>query len=257
MRQITSPSFAVAGASGLRAVSSRGTSGIVTDPLAAHVADEPARYSLTGIAPGYECVQDDTGQKWRYKAPSTAVAGYFVAGGTQDGIYTPRFLVNNRPHCVILGGDDDTGGFLESDTQWLIHIPNQQGGDAIYYSNDDVATPDLCSTWLDANTNQPVALTVTPVTQGELDAGCVLSGGDVASNGTVLANGAYNGRNNYTDISGESALFQWNDEWDSGGAPFSSANTAFPWQADWSGNSPAPTVTRNDVASVANWEVVS
>jgi hypothetical protein len=218
-------------------------------------------------------------------APSTAQGGVFVSGGTQDGIYVVSVAVsplNGRNYYLILGTaniDDthlnwtglntinDTLGHGPSSPGWL--VSNTNTGDYYYYSLSDTATPDLASNWKNANDDSPASITVSNVTQGELDAGMLVSGaGTEAVNGSfVNRNTILSARPSYGHVANPAILIKANDLDDvdvidiNGSTPYATNEAAlfFPWIGTWTtdtGTPPAPTVTRDDVASEANWSNV-
>lgn len=218
----------------------------------------------------------------RLAAPSTAQGGVFVAGGTQNGVYEVDGTVNGKNKYQLLGGSAGSQAcyWFSGGSKWII-----LNGDPLYYSLEDVATPDLVTVWLKASDDTPaLGLTVTSVTQGELDAGLTVAGAGAADvSHTVEVDGYYSvrggayGRNFYVmighDVAPSGGLpslfgvylfadpFPWaiSDSEDNAGFLSSDLNTIFPWGLSWNANDsdpPAPTVTRNDVASEANWEAV-
>lgn len=210
-------------------------------------------------------------------APSTAQGGVFVAGGTRDGVY-PKSEASNagKDYFVLLGVDDDpTNGAIT----WWNNINDQfgigpssagfaiedaNGAGPIYYSNSDVATPDLASNWKNASDDSPASITVTSVSVGELNAGVtVAAAGSGAANGVFPVNGNLAGRNQFSRL-GAALDLNWDAPdggiWQFGSSYYNSTdNVAFPYQATFmeqDGSAPAPTVTRNDVASEANWSTL-
>lgn len=133
----------------------------------------------------------------------------------------------------------------------------------------NVSTPDQVITWYDtSNLGAIASITVTSVSVGELNAGATLAGaGTSASNGVIpgpTKSGSDPGTRELGDVTNLNALSAfWDgvDLWEIGnpnaGRYSSSQNKAFPWQitnlAPDDGIAPAPTVTRNDVATEANW----
>lgn len=174
-------------------------------------------------------------------APSTAQGGVFVSGGTQDGIYSKRGTANGRDYGNLLGtSDDNTSSSYTWDgvDRWRIF---DVGGETLYYSLSDVATPDLATNWKNASDDSPAGIAVTSVTQGEVVAGFSFNGVN------FQVNGSNDGCNIYADILGVAESIQRaGGAWSAGGA---AEGSAFPWQNGSTG-------VRNDVASEANWEVV-
>lgn len=213
-------------------------------------------------------------------APSTAQGAVAVFGGIQNGIYPKRGLNGGKSYFNLLGADDDPNGtaisWNDGLNRWYIQL---DGDDTYYYSESNVATPDLASNWKYAQdgmgpfglafAGDPAPITVTSVSVGELNAGATIAGA-----GTPEANGVLVGPTvaagdpgNYGigDVigatpNGNRAFFN-GTEWSVGAIYFggysSTQNRAFPWQLTDlipdDGDAPAPTVTRNDVATEANW----
>jgi hypothetical protein len=205
------------------------------------------------------------------KAASTSQTAVFVSGaGTREtnGIYTMRGVNDGKPYFVLLGAEDDLGVPIFSRTNiiywdaggatWLM-IGSDNGAGSPYTSTDDVAFPWL-ATWVVTDGDAPVP-TLTPIFQGELDAGVTVAGaGTNSDNGTYLVTGAENGIPIYQKSALQISFFD-GGLWLStdGGFPVDYAGDAtpkLPWQSSWSvndGAAPAPIVSRDDVASEANW----
>lgn len=230
------------------------------------VADEAERYALTGISPGQLVLQTDNSTTYRLLAPSMAQGGVFVSGGTQDGIYQIEGIDNGKSYYPILGYvEDDPFIYWDTDgtPRWVILHPSGDG--ELYYSTSDTLTPDLATDWKNASDDSPAGITVTSVTQGELDAGVTVAGaGSNSYNGTFL-NATHlgvvsTGYTNY-EVNVFNALGTWlilNIEEDTGYS--ATAPGTFPWEVSYTaetGDTPAPTVTRNDICAPNNWEVVS
>jgi hypothetical protein len=321
-------------------------------------------------------------------APSTAQGGVFVSGGMQDGIYTHRPNTDNYG-LVGISDNDVVNGFASIrfngnyPNGWEIISPSPDGVD-LYYSLDNVATPDLATSWkdptappkfvIDLNTledghsygsagnsnvaiisiypdfgnlddshitwdgsdafaiigtsdsptkqqiidkmvslggglitdlgglkvqvaptdanlvplsfdgmtgsgetsdSQAANITVSSITQGELDAGVIVAGA-----GTTIANGTWVQSSTeapqytklgYKQLGGDVMFWNGTDKWllntprDCPGCDqtsYESAdNTAFPWEATFdnsspaNGDNPAPTLSRNDIASESNWSL--
>jgi hypothetical protein len=215
-------------------------------------------------------------------APSTEQGGVFVSDGTQDGIYIIGDNYNGRPRLNLLGsalnGESQsiTWNAFGFANKWTIF--NADEGDPLYYSLSNVATPDLATNWKNASDDSPASITVTSVAQGKLDAGVQVTGA-----GTSSYNAPYSNRG----ISGSKAWFFYNkvgeattdpddvppahciardeDEWIINGvvgvSGYATEDDPNPYWFPFddpvyvlqSGSAPAPTVTRNDVCSEANW----
>lgn len=217
-------------------------------------------------------------------APSTAQGGVFVSGGTQDGIHArltdpvngkAAYLglgldPNNISYTVTYSSSFITDFTAENDgTGWAI-ISNV--GIFTYYSLSNVATPDLATNWKNASDDSPASITVTSVTQGELDAGVLVAGaGSSAANGvgvgpTRYVDGEDPGTYGIGNLTGDTVrAYFGGSAWVIGNpnnfVNYGSAQKkAFPWQitdlAADTGTPPAPTVTRDDVASEPNWNNV-
>jgi hypothetical protein len=200
-----------------------------------------------------------------------------VLGGTQDGVYTIDATLNGRAAFFLLGGGGSANGdtisacyWYSNNQQWIItNVSTSQ----VYYSGSDVPTPDLASNWKNASDDSPAAITVTNIEQGAIDAGLAVSGaGTSAINGSFLNNGSLNtdfGPRYYYNLVGETADAAVNSvfmhsitKWTVGGSDqlyTYNGTDAFPFSLAFTvnnGNSPAPTVIRNNVATEANWTSV-
>jgi hypothetical protein len=206
-------------------------------------------------------------------APSTEQGGVFVP---ELGIYTIRGQFGGKSWYGLLGQEVSAGDAYSvtwATDRWFIY---DNAGDPLYYSLSDVATPDLASNWKNASDDSPASITVTSVTQGELDAGVTVVGAGTASiSGLVEVDGQYSKTGNFNsepfyNLIGHSVNVNQHSIWSAGESdPYWSIadsediggftgfpGTVFPWQPTWGAtdsNPPAPTVTRNDVASEANW----
>lgn len=203
-----------------------------------------------------------TGLTYELQSPSATVAGVSLLGSPAadpNALYDINGQVQGRNNYEKLGMEvlkiqwtpDIQANFSigPSAPGWVVFI---EGDASYFYSTDDVATPDLAEDWFDV-TDTPVALTVSTFMQGELDAGVTVVGGQ-SEDDIYPASTPANGFNSYVQLGGEQFLaIQFNGTVWSSTSSASSDATAFPWQADWSGASPAISVTRNDVASLANW----
>jgi hypothetical protein len=188
-------------------------------------------------------------------APSTAQGGVFVSGGTQDGngiyVYTDVDFVG---YSRI--GQSDTSssshGIEQAGGRWKIYGVDGAGGDSLYYSTSAVATPDLASNWKNAADDTAASITVTSVTQGELDAGVtvVRTGPDAGIFQRYLASDlAFTHYKGVVVTANEMACD--GTHWLLPSEDASADCPAFPWQANWTARS--ATVTRNNVAAEANW----
>lgn len=196
--------------------------------------------------------------------------------------YSKRGTFNGKSYYNKIGSATSTSlsAIFWSSATW--HITNAIGVD-LDTSTSDVATPDLATfllatvvtnvAWLNASDDSPASITVMSITQGELDAGVTVAGA-----GTATSNGAFVNRStvvfarpSYGRLADPATIIQANDINDVdnindnglGGDPsYSTTEPGLraPWLGTWitaSGVIPTPTVTRNDVASEANWEIVS
>lgn len=211
-------------------------------------------------------------------APSSTVTAMFVGGaGTAEAnaIYTGRGMSGGKEYFNILGAPDDSGplaavwGDFGSGDGWNI---TDIDGIVLYFSAEDVATPNLVVTWIAVTGSLPVP-TVSPITQGELDAGALpQNAGTTSVNIPMLVTSPSLGFPQYTgfnlpsssqivygqDITGFSIHDpDSNDLYEATGN-----NGPFPWNQTYAvgggtGTPPAPTVIRDDVASEANWGPVT
>ncbi len=211
------------------------------------ITEAPAEFVLTNPA-----IQQLT-------TPSTAQGGVFVAGGTQDGVYTKQGTYNSRDFFILLGAlgidpeNNSAVTWIADGARWTITTDGSQ----LYYSNSDVATPDLATNWKNASDDSPADITVTSVTEGLLAAGFVMVGSDVAdTNDVYVASGNAIGRNSYRGLV-TSRVLAWNgSRWSADSTfatPRSSDNTSTPIDAVFSNSA---VITRDDVASESSWEVV-
>jgi hypothetical protein len=204
-------------------------------------------------------------------AASTTVAGVVVLGGTQDGIFLIHYAIGIPPFdrdndsYLLLGNTDFRLRWTSS--MWLL---DDIDDNHYYYSLSDVATPDLALNWKNAADDTPASITVATVTQGELDAGVTVAGaGTSAANGAYDVRNSYDGRQHYnfvgqpTDFDARSILngagFWVVNDTEGSAYYIATSGSAFPWGQTFdvgAGDPPAPTVTRNDIASEANWDNV-
>lgn len=229
-----------------------------------------------------------TGPHQRLIAPSIAQGGVFVSGGTEDGVWSKDpSPINGKASFTFLG--QTVGGNYQF--HWSTNLNSEFGagpssagfgiydvtnGGLIYYSLSAVATPDLASDWLNASDDSSASITVISVTRGELDAGITIAGA-----GTPEVNGIFFGPMRCSGPSmdpGDAAIFNGGnmnvvtralhnsgEGWQIGnpalGGYASAQNIALPWQitdlTPDDGEAPAPTISRNDVATEQNWETVS
>lgn len=178
---------------------------------------------------------------------------------TVSGVsYSKRGTNGGKPYYNKIG---ETNSITLNAIVWTAavwHVTNAIGAD-LDTSANDVATPDLATfllgtlvtntAWLNASDDTSASITVTSVTQGELDAG-IRIGDDPES--TYQANGIENGRNKFIDvITGSRESISWDGtKWQREGTGLNFDNVAFPWQGTAEG------ITRDDVASEPNWEAV-
>ena len=232
----------------------------------------------------YYTSADDVAEPWLVSAwtPQNGATGaptvtaqiqypaVFVSGaGTPEtnGIYTARGNFTDtdsvtRPYYKIFGSSDAIGdgptllGILHTSgttfRQWILSDDNA----GLYYASDqDAAFPWLPLTWREADIGTAPAPTLTPVTQGELDAGVAVAGaGEPGANGTYPRDN--NARSYGNVLPGGGGDGTWVVTGDNGGY-YAAGPVSFPWQATYTpddGAPPAPTVSRNDVAAEANWQ---
>ena len=186
--------------------------------------------------------------------------GVFVAGGTQDGVYSKRanFTGSGKDDFVLLGLPDSQQGNIE----WVsffestgtggyngsAFIFRDAGSNPLYYSASNVATPDLASNWKNDADDTPASITVTSLTQGDLAAGFKID------SVTYQLNGNQNGRGKYSDVLSVADSVVWDGlgwkyyngaEW---GSDINIGNVAFPWQG-----TPEVSITKSNPAAEANW----
>lgn len=188
----------------------------------------------------------------QFNAASTAQGGVFVAGGTQDGVYTTAGIDGGfgRMNFGLLGQDTVVGaidpyaiGWNGDESRWQI----MSDSGMLYYSLSDVATPDLASDWKNASDDTPASITVTSLSAGDLVAGFKIS------TVTYIVDGAVNGRNKYSDVLGVAVAVVWDPaevKWRyfDDGPSVNIANVAFPWVG-----TPEVTVDKSNVAAEENW----
>lgn len=202
--------------------------------------------------------------------PSALVTAMFPSGaGTAEAnaIYTSRGMNEGKEYYNILGAADNvTVSSIRWDgSQWDIFSAS---GDSMYFSPDDVTTPDLATTWNNNFFGDPPSPTVAPITQGELDAGTWNDdAGSEDANGARCVVGNATGFNLYQTPGGstDSQTSNAGDIWRIG-IPvglvgyLGLAPTAFPWETTYEagdGSDPAPTVQRSNPAGEANWGPVT
>jgi hypothetical protein len=195
---------------------------------------------------------------YRLKAPSTAPGGVFVSGGAADGIY----VFTTADSYIKLGTEFSPHEIYWNGLNWVI---NSYGGSTVYYSNDNVGSPDLVQNWLDASDNNPVSISVISVTKGEMDAGLTVSGaGSGFVNGpmpkSANVESARYGYGSDRRIMHFGGFWNLVDDQLAATAYVAESESAFPWPGlGWllvDGDAPAPAVSRNDIAAPANWEIV-
>lgn len=234
---------------------------------------ELAAWSSAGFfglepAPGVMVLQ-------QLNTPSSTVAAMFPSGAGSaetNAIHTERGTNGGKPYYNTIGQAD---ALMSSSILWhdagagifVWDIFNSLNT-IIYRSLDNVATPDLVTTWIVAPGNEPAPV-VFPITQGELDAGAF-----VLNAGTPEANGAYpsmpgSGVNRYQQIdnghrvvSGNLLIPVWSveDEVDGAWQYLNSTAAAFPFGLTFTvniGDPPAPTVQRSNPAGEPNWGPVT
>lgn len=230
-------------------------------PPIPHVADANARLSLT--------------------AEGVVVSG---AGTAEvNGFWSRTEIINDRQSFTLV--NQAFGGQAEwrtswSGSQWTM---NGAGATTYYFSTDDVATPDLVTTWQQAEdhgtpvgqlplptvTHSPGQVTgagyqVTQDDEGnaivhtfngdgaDADAGLVFGGYSYVANGTA------NGKNYYNPVgaTNDPASFAitysgavWNHITEFGSADEAGTDADYPWLSTWDTSA----VTRNPIASLSNW----
>lgn len=240
---------------------------------------------LTPSAPGFVLRSDEGPQYYSLSAVATPdLAGtdkvtlqisnpdlgvsVWKANGTNNGKKSYSKLSPGEDYSIFWSTDlqADVGG--PSSPGWA-YVDND--GPSIVWSTSNVATPDLATgwtndggafalvvtnvAWLNAADDTPASISVTSISVGELNAGVTMAGN--ADAGVYVLAAPAGGQTTYSILGGVLGIINAGvGEWDTNSAfALSVPPVAFPWQADWSGNSPAPTVTRNDVASEANWQL--
>jgi hypothetical protein len=214
------------------------------------------------------------GPHQRLNAPSTAVAGIFVdESGNGPGFFFSSGTINGKTSYAIpttndvFGSPVATGTISWSGTRWEAYFYEE----LFIVSSSDVATPDLATGW--THNGDPWTNPIRSFTQGELRAG--LTAVYPVTNafftaGTYILRASswvYYSRPVYVPPTivdsevpdyvpnGSGALVIVADDWADRAAHLWTASVAFPWEG--SDDNPAwPTITRNDVASEANWEVL-
>lgn len=201
-------------------------------------------------------------------APSASVTAYSVLGGGSpeyNGIYTVRGTSAGKPYYNLLGKSNDSASFAIGWDGINWYIADNASGIAYQGTGVAIATPDLVPLWLNTddnpiNTGLAPSPTVSAVTQGELDAGVLVTGaGTVAANGAQTVSGNAVGFTKYGTVS-NGVMFGGSD-WDVVGDDliYRAAPAAFPWNLTYSpddADPPAPTVVRDDVASESNWDTI-
>ncbi len=196
-------------------------------------------------------------------APSTAQGGVFVSGGTQDGVYDIR-VNGSVGYYYLLGVSENAGNsYILKDTYidisenagqaWQIRDASEV---TIYYSFSDVATPDLATNWKNASDDSPASITVTSVTAGLLAAGFVMTESGIdGTNDIYQVSVNSHGKNSYLGLVTGRILAWDGTKWgtnDVSTRPRSFDNTPTPMSAAFDNSA---VITRDDVASEANWEV--
>jgi hypothetical protein len=176
-------------------------------------------------------------------APSTEQGGMFVP---ELGIYTIRGQFGGKSWYSLLGQEVSAGDAYSvtwATDRWFIY---DNAGDPLYYSLSNVTTPDLATNWKNASDDSPASITVTNVTQGELDAGMVLN------NVFYQVNGNANGRNRFSGVLGVQPNIYFNGTvWTDGTTTSDDETVAFIWNGagDLAGD-------RTNVCSEANWNTI-
>lgn len=217
------------------------------------------------------------------QVPSSAIGGMFVpaCGNTANiGIFVDGGVYNGKRYYTLLGTGSGPGGGsgtfswetalsvpgVGSVTGWFLF--NAADGSAIFYSTENVARPDLVTTWTAILINGATlpAPTVASVTEGELVAGVDVEGaGDATVNGTHPPVRTSEGRILYSnaDASTYYSGGDWRiDDTNVIGAAVArcTSTAAFPWGLTYTttgdGTPPAPTLYRNDVCAWQNWRTI-
>jgi hypothetical protein len=186
----------------------------------------------------------------QYNAPDENITAVFVPG---HGIYTERGEHQGQPYYNLLGESSDAFiNSLTADANGFYYLADG-GGSELFSTTAPSAVP-----WGDIWQNSIII--PTPITQGELDAGVTVSGaGQPDVNGNFTANVTVSGGPIYPENGIVSKTSIWNVY--GYGDPYEGGSGAFPWESTFAvaGNavSPAPTVTRNDLASLASWTQIN
>lgn len=232
---------------------------VVGGPVLLHVADANDRLSLT--------------------AEGVVVTG---AGTAEvNGTYTQRGTFNDKPYYNLANSvsNHTVSSIYFDGPNWLVQ---DSGGNALYHSDGIYEYPWLVATWINENspTGDPVpTVTHSPgqvtgagyqVTQddesnlivhtfngdgADADAGLWVTGaGDAGVNGAYIYDDP--GHSTYTMV-GESATCALTGSWAFSTGYVSVDTPTYAWQVSaWDagpGTPPYPTVSRNPIASNANW----
>lgn len=239
-----------------------------------------ANWSGDGITLTHPAIQ-------KLNTPNITIVAAYVSGAGptfEAGIHTDRGTVNGKSYYNLLGVADGDNSI--SELVWRLGYDNgndppfdcwqiiDSNGVIIYVSPDDVAKPWQATFVVNPDIGSSPAPTVTSVTQGELDAGLLLSSGGVTEmNGVWTNRGIIQGFPGYNQVGSPTTpstpgvlLIYWDNDvyvfsdplavtrYDQGNG------VAFPWQGTMQtgdpGNLPLPTVLRDDVATEANWGAV-
>lgn len=208
-----------------------------------------------------------SGPKQILTIPSISYAGISIVGlGVQTGIYTKRGTFNGKNFYNRLGFPNDTSAATGvyvvewSNNRWNVY---DGVGSVFYYSLSVVALPEFATNWLNASDNTPANIIITEVLQGKLDAGLFLEGaGTLDINGSYPKLGISKARLTYTKQNEFTVqLTNFSNGWEIANSNYDTngIQSAFPFETEWveaGGTPPAPIVSRNDIASEANWNTL-
>lgn len=230
-----------------------------------HVADLPARLSLTGITAGYQVIQDSDGLTYRYNGPSATEGTQVIGAGTAavNGVYTERGFFGDADYFNLVGQPSDPTHYALEAHSGIWYINDSIGG-VSYSTPGDEEYPWEVPSW-NAQLGAEPPPEIFGTTLGELNAGITLAGaGSTDANGIVTVTAAEeNNRFVYNDtiltelgITVHRIAGQWIVTFHGANLYRTGVTSAFPWEAAWiaiDGDLPVPTVTRNDIVSDLNW----
>ena len=105
--------------------------------------------------------------------PAVGTSAVLIAGcgsASFNGIYAKRGSKNGRPAYEHTDVENGTIDLYWNDSEWVLFFTSDSGISvlaAAYSSSDDVATPDLTTTWVDVTSTAPGPTSIVPDTYSD------------------------------------------------------------------------------------------